>query len=494
MEVLNAKVASAVSPAAYGVEDTGIGIVHIGPGAFHRAHQAVFTEDALAYGGDWRICGVQMRSRGVRDALAPQDFRYTLAILDTKSSTRVIHALAGILVASEDPQAVVDVLAAASTHIVTLTITEKGYCLTPAGDLDTTRPEITADLASLDAPQSAVGLLVAALQRRRDAGLADLTIISCDNVSGNGRLLGAAVLAFAGRVDESLAAWIRKNVAFPCTMVDSITPATDDALREYVARTAGYLDAMPVSREAFSQWVIEDRFSGPRPAWDKVGVTFTNDVELFETAKIRLLNGAHSTLAYAGMLAGHESVRDAVTDESLHDFVRTMMLEEVCPTLRSTVQLNLPAYCDEILGRFRNPEIVYRLAQIAWDGSQKVRFRLFATIVDNLAKGRPCPRLVYAVAAFLFFVRRCRDDGLPMTDPLRTDLLAIASACSGIGDHDVPLFLAHSSLFTDELKKNQTFTRLLTDAYDHIESGGLHRDLAIESTAQGRVATDGNLR
>ena len=483
MERLNAEVAAAVSQAAYDVDNTGIGIVHIGPGAFHRAHQAVFTEDALALGGDWRICGVQMRSSGVRDALRPQDYRYTLAIRDEQSSTRVIHALAEILVGSEDIGAVLDRLAAPTTHVVTMTITEKGYCLSPGGDLDTGRPEIVADLANLDAPQSAIGLLVAALQRRRAGGYADITIISCDNVSGNGRLLEAAVLAFADRVDSSLAEWIRSHVAFPSTMVDSITPATDDALREYVAETAGYSDAMPVSREAFSQWVVENRFSGPRPAWERVGVTLADDVEPFETAKIRLLNGAHSTLAYAGMLAGHESVRDAVSDESLHDFVRAMMLDEICPTLRAPDQLDLPVYCDEILTRFRNPEIVYRLAQIAWDGSQKVRFRLFATIADDLAAGRPCRRLIYAVAAWLFLIRRCHHEGEAMTDPLRDELLAIAAACNGSAAHDVPLFLAHEDLFIDALRDSEAFTGVLSEAYDHIAKGGRHDDFPLETAA-----------
>jgi fructuronate reductase len=473
----------AASPAAYDVENTGIGIVHIGPGAFHRAHQAVFTEDALALGGNWRICGVQMRSSGVRNALRPQDYCYTLVIRDEKSSTRIIHALAEILVASEDVAGVLRRLSAPTTHIVTMTITEKGYCLTPDGHLDTARPEITADLDNLDAPQSAIGLLVAALGLRRDAGCADMTVISCDNVSGNGRLLAAAVLAFADRVDAALARWIRANIAFPCTMVDSITPATDDALREYVANETGYLDVLPVSREAFSQWVIEDRFSGPRPSWNKVGVTFTDDVELFETAKIRLLNGAHSTLAYAGMLVGHESVRDAVTDPSLHDFVRTMMLEEICPTLRTTPELDLATYCEEILQRFRNPEIVYRLAQIAWDGSQKVRFRLFATITDNLADGRRADRLIYAVAAWLFFVRRCHDKSVEMTDPLCDELLAIAGRCDGSGAHDVPLFLSHETLFTSALKQNPLFHQGLVRAYDHIAGGGRHADLVAQTAA-----------
>lgn len=473
MQRLNASVANTSFPATYDPASTGVGIVHIGPGAFHRAHQAVFTEDALAHGGDWRICGVQMRSSGVRDALRPQDFRYTLAVLDANPSTRVIHALSDILVASEDIDAVIKRMAAPTTHIISLTITEKGYCLTPSGELDRKRPEIIADLSNPDAPQSAIGLLIAALNRRRKNGVLDLTIISCDNLSDNGRLLENAAHQFAETVDSSLRKWIGDNVAFPCTMVDSITPATDDRLRQRVASQAGYEDAMPVSREAFSQWVIEDRFSGPRPAWDRAGVTFTEDVTLFETAKIRLLNGAHSALSYVGMLAGYSTVRDAVADSDVCSYVRSMMLDEVCPTLRKSSDIDLSIYSDEILQRFRNPEIEYRLAQIAWDGSQKVRFRFFATIADNLKAARACPKLVFAVAAWLHFVVRCYREEIEMTDPLRSELLDLAAKCNGNGAHDTGLFLQIPGLFTSQLRDRAEFATQLADAYESIRADRL---------------------
>lgn len=473
MQRLDASVANAVSPPSYAVDSTGIGIVHIGPGAFHRAHQAVFTEDALSFGGDWRICGVQMRSSGVRDALRPQDFRYTLAILDEESSTRVVHALADILVAAEDIDAVIERMAAPTTHIISLTITEKGYCLTPSGELDRARADIVADLKSPDKPQSAIGLLTAALNRRRQNNLHDLTIISCDNLSDNGRLLEAAVHQFAESIDPSLREWIDDNVAFPSTMVDSITPATDDTLRRRVAESAGYEDAMPVSRESFSQWVIENRFSGPRPAWENVGVTFTDDVSLFETAKIRLLNGAHSALSYVGMLAGHGSVREAVADPDLENYVRTMMREEICPTLKQSADIDLTGYCEDILQRFRNPEIDYRLSQIAWDGSQKVRFRLFASIADNLKAARSSSRLIFAVAAWLHFVLRCFRDGTDMTDPLKSELLALAARCNGEAEHDVRHFLEFPGLFTAELRTDSDFAHQLAAAYGSIQAGSL---------------------
>lgn len=458
-------------------ENSGIGIVHLGPGAFHRAHQATFTEDALAFSGDWRICGVQMRSTGVRDALAAQNYRYTLTILDRERTTRVIHAIAEVLVMPQELPTVLARMSAPTTHIVTMTITEKGYCLNPAAELDWKRPEILADCSTPWSPISAIGLLVEAIRLRRQEAL-PLTVISCDNLPNNGRLLRRAVTTFAGRQDPGLAAWVENNVAFPCTMVDSITPATDAELTRYVREETGFADQLPVSREAFAQWVIEDWFCGPRPAWHKVGVTFTDDVGAFEAAKIRLLNGAHSALAYAGMLVGHETVLDAMSDPALVGFVRTMMREEICPTLMPPAAFDLELYCEQILKRFRNPEIAYRLAQIAWDGSQKVRFRLFATIVDNLAAKRDCPRLIYAVAAWLHFVRRCFGRQESMTDSARNRLFAIAAMCGGQTEKDVELFLADAQLFPDELRVNPVFCSRLTDAYGLIESGGRHDQIS----------------
>lgn len=471
MKSLDARLAEEVSPSRYPVDGTGVGIVHLGPGAFHRAHQAVFTEDALAFGGDWRICGVSMRSNQVRDALAPQDFRYTLAVRDQRSSTRVIHALAEILVARDELEVVFDRMTALATHLFTLTITEKGYCLNSDGELDWDRPEIRSDLANPRRPMSAVGLLAEALRRRRAAATEGLTIIACDNLAENGGLLGRAVRSYAERIEPGLGAWIEDRIAFPSTMVDAITPATDDALREHVADEAGYLDAMPVSREAFSQWVIEDSFSGPRPYWDRAGVTFTNDVAAFEQAKIRLLNGAHSALAYTGMLAGHETVLEAISDSALHEFVRAMMLSEIVPTLRTSPDLELTAYVDQIIERFRNPAIAYRLSQIAWDGSQKVRIRLLDTIADNLAAGRDGPRLAYAVAAWFHYVRRCERGEFEMTDPARDQLLAAAARCNTKPAHDVQIFVHLPDVFSPALQANEEFHAQLIEQYRLIETG-----------------------
>ncbi|HCB16012.1 MAG TPA: mannitol dehydrogenase, partial [Alteromonas sp.] len=254
------------------------GIVHIGPGAFHRAHQAVYTDMAMAYGGNWRITGVSMRSATLKQKLAGQDNLYSLVVLDNEPYVQVIGAFDSVLVLNEDREAIMAALTDANTHIISLTITEKGYCLASNGELDTSHADIMHDLSNPDEPVSAVGLIVSALKHRFEQQQADITVISCDNLADNGKKLAKAVLQFAEKIQPELAHWIEQNIAFPCTMVDSITPATDEALISLAADKLGVEDAWPIQREGFTQWVVEDKFSGPRPAWEKVGVTFTDDV------------------------------------------------------------------------------------------------------------------------------------------------------------------------------------------------------------------------
>ncbi|HWK48256.1 MAG TPA: mannitol dehydrogenase family protein, partial [Steroidobacter sp.] len=285
-----------------------IGIVHFGPGAFHRVHQACYIDDVLHTDPRWGICEVSLHSTGVRDALVPQEGLYTIAILDEQSSFRVIGSVKEVLVAPESPNAVLDRMIAPTTHIISATITEKGYCLNKEGGLDFSHPDIAHDLKNPEAPKTFVGFLARALRLRHDRGHEPFNVISCDNLADNGHRLRRAVLEFVQSNDPSLAAWVEKEVPFPCTMVDSITPATDDALRARVQDALGVEDLWPVQREFFCQWVIENKLRGPQPDWAAVGVTVTDDVAGFERAKLRLLNGAHSTLAYTGSLAGYETV------------------------------------------------------------------------------------------------------------------------------------------------------------------------------------------
>lgn len=430
----------------YASRDTRIGIVHFGPGAFHRVHQAVYVDDLLADDPDWAISAVSLHSRGVRDALRPQDNLYTVAVLDEPVRLRVIGSIRELLYAPEESPAVLRRLADPAVRLVTLTVTEKGYALA-GGELDPGNPEIAHDLATPDRPYSVIGYLAAGLRERRRRGIAPYTVLSCDNLSGNGGLLRRATLVYAQRIDAALATWIADEVAFPCSMVDSIAPATDDALRARVAAGIGRVDAWPVQREPYIQWVVEDRFCNGRPPFERAGVSFSDDVGGYDHAKLRLLNGAHSTLAYLGCLMGIETVADAMSVRALAAFVEGLMREAIAPVTRLPVGLEADAYIAAILARFRNRAIRHRLAQIAWGGSQKLPVRLFGTLHDALAAGRPIHGPCLVVAGWMHFVRLQASRGVPLVDPMREALADVARGCSGDARHDVALFLALDAVF-----------------------------------------------
>jgi len=468
-----ARVPREVKRPAYDRRTVDIGIVHFGPGAFHRVHQAWFVEKLLAKDPRWGICAVSLRSTDVRDALVPQDGLYTLACLDGSTSYQVIGALKQALVAPEDPETVLDQLSAARTRVVTMTVTEKGYCLGPDGNLDMLHADIRRDIRSPHSPTSLIGYLVEALKRRRASGVGPLTIISCDNLVDNGTRLARAVQQLASTTDGDLARWIEDQVVFPRTMVDSITPATTDTLREKVAEALGLTDRWPVQREGFVQWIIEDGAvgAGRTPDWASVGVIITDDVGAYDRAKLRLLNGAHSSLAYLGLLAGHETVADAMEDSDLAAFVGTMMKRDILPTLKAPRGLDLNAYIQAILKRFRNPAIRHALAQIAWDGSQKLPFRLLGTLQDNLEAGRPIDSLCVPIAAWMHFVRRKAASGEQVVDPLAKRLFEIGRACQNRAASDLPLFLALDTVFPRELAGGEIFLGALARAYDGLAAG-----------------------
>lgn len=455
---------------AYDRDKVTVGVVHFGPGAFHRAHQAFYFDQLLAKDPRWGICAVSLKSPGVRDALQPQDGLYTLAQLDTETTFRVVGSILEVLVAPEDPPSVFARLAAPTTRMVTLTVTEKGYCLTGDGKLDTAHPDIVHDLASPREPVSAVGYVVEGLRRRFQAGLAPYAVVACDNLADNGWRLKAAVVAFAETIDPVLAGWIEGEGRFPRTMVDSITPATDDALRARVEAATGLSDAWPIQREAFTQWVVEDVLGHPSenggaPDLASVGVTLTDDVRGFERAKLRLLNGVHSTIAYAGLLKGHETVFEAISDPALAKLAEDLMVQDIIPTLTAPRGLDLAAYAQAILARFRNPEIRHLLAQIAWDGSQKLPFRILGTVADALEAGRSVDHLALPLAAWMHFVRRRVTEEVKIVDPLADRLVETAAACSGDAKADVARFLKLEPVFSRELAVNAAFVAALENAY-----------------------------
>ncbi|HEX4271123.1 MAG TPA: mannitol dehydrogenase family protein, partial [Rhizomicrobium sp.] len=298
------------------------GIVHLGIGAFHRAHQAVFTEDAIdAAGGDWGIIGASLQRSDVPDVLAQQDGLYTVETLGTEARYRVMGVLRAALFAPRDRAKLLSGLASPATHAVTLTLSEKGYCLDAGGKLDFSHPDIAADLASPQTPRSAIGWLALAFAERRRQSAGPLTVLSCDNLGSNGEKLASAVTAFADRAHPGLIAWIARNTAFPLTLVDCIVPASDAAHRDRVAAALGMEDLASVQREEFAQWVIQDRFAGPLPAWGQVGAEIVPDIAQYQRLKLHVLNTAHSALAYLGLPRGHGLVREAIADPELLAFL-----------------------------------------------------------------------------------------------------------------------------------------------------------------------------
>lgn len=394
-----------------------VGIVHFGIGAFHRAHQAWYTDAAMTAGGrDWMITGVSLRSAEVAEQMNPQQGLYTVTERSADSAaTRVIGSVRDVLVAPYETEAVIAQLAAPTTHIASLTITEKGYCRKADGSLD---PELAGE-------GSVYAFLAAGLRRRHDAGTPGLTLLSCDNIAGNGAQLARLMGQYLEHHDPSLVAWFEAECTCPSTMVDRIVPATTVGDRDAVAEALdGLRDEAAVMTEPFSQWVIEDRFAGPRPGWEKVGAQLVAEVAPFETAKLRMLNGAHSLLAYAGLKHGHTFVHEAIADPAIRALTERLMREEAAPTIAAAPGQDLDAYADALLARFANPALQHRLIQIAMDGSQKVPQRWLETLAANQAMGRQCPAILSGIAAW---VRHLRGENGLVDDPRATDLAALAA-------------------------------------------------------------------
>jgi fructuronate reductase len=441
------------------------GIVHLGIGAFHRAHMAAYVDDLLRTDPSWGIVGASLRRPDTRNALAPQDFLYTLAVRSGAGTTlRAIGSLLDVLDAAAQRRELIATMTDPRIRIVSLTITEKGYCHDPAtGELDASHPDILHDLAHPEAPISAPGLLVRALELRRAEGTPPFTVLSCDNLPANGETTARIVTRLAALRERGLADYIADKVSFPSTMVDRIVPATTEADREFVFGTAGFFDAWPVVTEPFSQWVVEDRFSFGRPAFEKVGAQLVSDVRPFELMKLRMLNGSHSTLAYLGYLAGYKFVSEAISDTSFHTLVTKFMTEEVMGTLPKDLG-DLGAYRDALLHRFANPALKHRTWQIAMDGSQKLPQRLLGTIRDRLAHDRSMARAALGVAAWMRYVTGVDEQGrdIDVRDPLASRLRAISESARGKPAQLVDGLLRVSEVFGDDLPRSGSFRAVLT--------------------------------
>jgi fructuronate reductase len=442
-----------------------IGIVHLGIGAFHRAHLAVYIDQLLATDPQWGIAGASLRRPDTSTALTPQDGLYTVAVRDARGTRcQVIGSIVDLLDANTERARLIDLMASPGVRIVSLTVTEKGYCHDPAtGRLDEKHPDIVHDLAHPEAPISAPGLIVAAIERRRMSGAPPLTVMSCDNLPSNGKTTARIITRLAELHSLALGSHVRTRVAFPSTMVDRIVPATTDADRLAVAAIIGLDDAWPVMTEPFTQFVVEDHFASGRPDFAGAGAQLVADVEPFERMKLRMLNGSHSTLAYLGYLAGHQYVAEVMQSPDFIRLVHGMMTTEVIPTLH-VPGTDLGRYRDDLIRRFANPALQHRTWQIAMDGSQKLPQRLLGTIRDRLATGASIQRLSLGVAAWMRYVTGIdeKDAPIDVKDPLAARLRAIADRA---GRDPVRLavgLLALKEIFGVDLAQSEVFRETVT--------------------------------
>ncbi|GGW93264.1 mannitol dehydrogenase family protein [Alteromonas halophila] len=456
--------ASVIKP-GYARQSLKTGIVHVGVGGFHRAHQAVYTDAYMSATGDtrWGVCGVGLREndRKMQQLLAEQDFLYTVLErkADGSASAQVIGCMTDFLLGCDDPGAVIRKMADPDTHIVSLTITEGGYNFNPStGEFDFNNPDVQHDLANPDAPRLVFGYLARALKQRRDSGLPPFTVQSCDNIQHNGDVTRNMLLAYIRAADPDLATWVASEVAFPNAMVDRITPATTSTDIHAVQTMTGLTDQWPVTCESFHQWVIEDTFSSDRPQWEKCGVQFVADVTPYETMKIRLLNASHTVLGVLGSLAGYRTIDEAVSDPVFTDTLRVFMDSEVTPVLAPVKGIDLGVYKQTLLQRFANPNIKDSLTRICSESSSKVATFLVPTIRENVKQDGAFEISALVVAAWCYYSATHTSqsgEALEVIDALK-DQLQQAGRQSG----QQPLAFLHQADIFADLAQQPDFTRL----------------------------------
>ena len=458
------------------------GIAHIGVGGFHRAHQAIYTEALLNRGEarGWGICGVGLRreDRAMQQALAAQDHLYTMLVLGDEPGleVRVVGAINGMLLAEDSPAALIDKLADPAIRIVSLTITEGGYCIDDStGEFMAHLPDIQHDLAHPQAPRSVFGFLCAALAKRRAAGTPAFTLMSCDNLPHNGAVTRKALLAFAHLADHELASWIDSHVSFPNAMVDRITPMTSDAHRAQLAERHGIEDAWPVVCEPFLQWVLEDKFVNGRPAWEKVGVQFTDDVTPYEEMKIKLLNGSHLALTYLGFLKGYRTVHQAMNDPLLRRYVRTFMDQDVTPQLAAVPGIDLQGYKDTLIERFSNQAIADQLERVCSDGSSKFPKFIVPTLNRLIEDGRPLERAALVVAAWALYLKGVDETGTSyrIPDPRAEFCQALVADDDKVRER----VLGVEVIFGNAIPQSAAFVTAFELCYDSLRKLGVTRTL-----------------
>ncbi|MEX1216459.1 mannitol dehydrogenase family protein [Saccharospirillum sp.] len=458
--------------------DHDIGIVHIGLGAFHRAHQAVYLEKTLKeHDGDWMIFAANIRSNSqLVQQLEQASHRYHVVEYSdsTDATVREIRAIKSSIYCGDDVERarLVAQMAEPSTRIITLTVTEKGYYLSPStGNLLLEHADIQHDLLYPGRPKSALGLILAALKRRRSDGTKPFTVLSCDNMPHNGNRTKRAVISLAEANDPDMAMWIKEHVSFPNSMVDRIVPAATGDDLESIYVDTGIDDPSVVKCEAFSEWVVEDDFPAGRPQLESSGVLMVQDVSLYESRKLRMLNGSHSLLAYLGLHAGHKTVAQAMRDPDIPKFLQRYMLEEVAPTLPDFSKLELQKYCKRLLVRFENSSLQHQLKQIAMDGSQKLPQRWLEGLVELQSISRKAPAIELGIAGWISFISRAQANHEIIDDPLGSSLAELVRSNSASSADLVAACLDLKEIFPKSLSVQTDFVDRLITLVDCLRSG-----------------------
>ncbi|MCT2533781.1 mannitol dehydrogenase family protein [SAR92 clade bacterium H231] len=436
-------------------------VVHFGVGNFHRCHQAVYMDRLLRQGFDsWGIIGISMRSTKTRDVLESQDFLYTEVTLGGQASFRIIGSILDILVAPEDPDAVVKLVAKQTTKLVTTTITEKGYYLS-SGNIDYSHTDMSADEASLERPQTIYGYLAAGIILRSVSDAGPLSIVCCDNIDAGGQKMRAGVFALLKIHSPHLEDWADKNISFASSMVDKVAPTTDDSLRALVDSTLNIKDAWPVSAEPFSQWIIEDKFAGPRPPLDEVGVIFSGDIIKHQQMKLRFLNASHSIIAVLAHLTGHKNIHDALEHPPIFRFVGRVLREAILPVTDVPEGFEGSQYIIDIIQRFQNSALPYSAQQVNTDSSQKINLRWFPTIEDALMKSNDTTLMSFMIAAWIVYIEKALED-YTLNDPLHAELFKIHQN----GSSNIEQFLKAIGADKFSFMDSSSFMAAVTRAYE----------------------------
>lgn len=478
---------SAIELPTYTYENMTSGIIHIGLGAFHRGHQALYTHEVMniSHINEWGITAASLFSeKGAAADLPQQDGLYSVLELnpDGSETLKLCTAINKTLAVNKNRLPLIEAMASPQTRIVSLTITEKGYCLNPAdGSLLIDNPLISHDIEHPEHPKSAIGIIVAALAIRKEKSMLAFTVMSCDNCPENGKRTRSSVIQLSRLLNPKLADWIQENVCFPSTMVDRIVPAQNEKEAQQINGALGLKDNCGIVCESFRQWVIEDHFSLGRPAWDSIdGATFVKDVAPYENMKLRMLNGAHSFIAYLGYLGGYETVYQAISNPDYKAAIRHLLYNEVIPSLILPEGVDIEAYADELITRFSNPHIEHHTWQIAMDGSQKIPQRWLHTVEDLLSRKKTSPAIALGIAAWMHYVSGIDEKGQPIDvrDPLAEKLRAITQKHKHNAASTVQTLLSLDTIFNGEIAKNIDFENAVFHAYQTLQHLGARQGVA----------------